>query len=157
MDFINPIFNHTEIINEQKSNLHQSPIKTYKRKTRSDKTHNVKFPVDSITQMKLKSFLRQTNRLYRLQGKEELKQTKFNTLLLQFALRHKEIIRFDHEYNDTKVYLHTTLLEMEYEREIGGPHGLAVRENLSERKVVFHIMMSVLHWIEGEGHLEKIL
>ena len=105
--------------------------------------------------MKLKSFLRQTNRLYRLQGKEELKQTKFNTLLLQFALRHKEIIRFDYEYNDTKVYLHTTLLEMEYEREIGGPHGLAVRENLSERKVVFHIMMSVLHWIEGEVILKK--
>lgn len=157
MDYINPLFNHTEKTKENKLSTHQTKKHKPIRATRSDKTHNIKFPVDSITQMKLKSLCKQANRIYPQQGKDNLKQTKFNTLLLQYGLNHKDLIRWDYEYKDTKVYMHTTLLEIEYEREIGGPHGLAIRKNLSERKVVYQIMMSILQWIERGGELEKII
>jgi hypothetical protein len=39
--------------------------------------------------------------------------------------------------------MHTNVLEIEYE-EIGDPHGLSIRRGLSDRKVVYQIMMSVL-------------
>jgi hypothetical protein len=160
MEYINPLFNNTEktkekrIISDQpKSN---SKTKTI-RATRSDKKHNVKFPVTPIIQMKLKSYCKQANRIYRLQGIESLTQTKFNTLILQYGLKHKELINWNHEYKDTKVYMHTNILEIEYEREIGGPHGLAIQKNISERKIVFQVVHSVLKWVEGEGSIEKIL
>ncbi|WP_338473379.1 hypothetical protein R4Z10_21265 (plasmid) [Niallia sp. XMNu-256] len=108
--------------------------------------------------MKLKSLCKQGTRIYRLQGKGDLKQTKFNTLLLTYGLKHKELVHWNHHYKDTKVYMHTQLLENEYELQIGGPHGLAIQMNLSERKVVFQIMMSVMKWIEGgDSDLEEII
>lgn len=156
MDYINPLFNEPAItkLNKVTKKKTQTPVK--QRAVRKDKTHNIKFPVSPLIQMKLKSFCKQAARIYREQGKEPLSQTKFNTLLLRFGLQHEEILEWTHDYSDTKVYMHTNILETEY-TEIGGPHGLAIRKNLSERKAVYHIMNSVLKWMEGEGSIEKVI
>ena len=156
MGYINPLFDKPEITIPKKApeKKSQNPIK--KRTIRKDKTHNIKFPVSPVTQMKLKSLCKQAARMYREQGREPLSQTKFNTLLLRYGLQHEVILQWTHEYSDTKVYMHTNILESEY-IEIGGPYGLAIRKNLSERKAVYQIMNSVLKWLEGEGTLEKII
>lgn len=52
--------------------------------------------------------------------------------------------------------MHTMLKENHYQ-SIGGPYGLAIQRQMSERKVVFFIMESVLNWIEKGGSLEEIL
>ncbi|MBT2688345.1 hypothetical protein J7I93_09140 [Bacillus sp. ISL-47] len=156
MDYINPLFDKPAITNSKKP-IAKRPQKSHKqRSVRKDKTHNIKFPVSPLIQMKLKSFCKQAARIERQRGRESISQTKFNTILLRFALQHEEIINWTHEYSDTKVYMHTNILETEY-TEVGGPHGLAIRKNLSERKVVYHMIHSVLTWMEGEGSLEKIL
>jgi len=158
MGYINPLFNDSEITKVNQSSSPRQKKTTEKvRATRSDKTHNVKFPVSSTVQIKLKSFCKQAKRIRQLKGKEDITQTKFNTLLLQFGLAHKEILDWNHEYKDTKTYMHTNILEIEYEREIGGPHGLAIQKNTSERKVVYHVILSVLCWLERGGNIEKIL
>lgn len=158
MEYINPLFkNAPEKIQPITNSAKKKQSKTSPaRAVRSDKTHNVKFPVSSIMQMKLKSLCRQAGRIYKEQRKEPISQTKFNTILLRYGLQHTEIINWTYEYSDTKVYMHTNILEAEY-MDIGGPYGFAVRKNLSERKVVFQIMNSVVRWLEGEGSLEKII
>lgn len=157
MDYINPIFNKND---SSKIEKHSKPSKitilTKSRATRSDKQHNCKFPVDSILQMKLRSYFRQAARIFEKNGQSTLSQTKFNTLLLRFGLKNPDILTWDKDYKDTKVYMHTQLLETEFE-EIGGPHGLAVRKSMSERKIVFHVIHSVIRWLEGSGDIEKIL
>jgi hypothetical protein len=152
VEYINPLFGEQKIIKKEKSL--PSPTSTTKkiRATRSDKKHNVKFPVSSINQMKLKSLLRQAKRI-----KGDITQTELNTRLLKYGLAHKDLLKWDFEYQDTKVYMHTNLLEIEYEREIGGPHGLTIQKNLSDRKVVYHIILSVLQWLERGGSIEKVL
>ncbi|QCJ45513.1 hypothetical protein FAY30_26610 (plasmid) [Bacillus sp. S3] len=157
MGYINPLFNNTAITKTKPPSAVQKKQSDKIRATRSDKTHNIKFPVTPILQMKLKSYLRQAKRMYQIEGKEDITQTKFNTLLLRYGLAHKKILIWNHEYQDTKVYMHTNILEIEYEKEIGGPHGLTIQKNLSDRKVVFHIILSVLRWLEGGGDIEKIL
>ncbi len=82
--------------------------------------------------------------------------TKFNTLLLRYGLNNEQILIWTQEYSDSKVYMHTKLLETEY-TEIGGPYGLAVQKNISERKVVFFIIMSVLEWLDGGESIEEII
>jgi hypothetical protein len=156
VEFINPLFKENEITKLKKPTEVGMKTSTKKRAIRSDKTHNVKFPVSSVVQLKLKSHCKQAARIYRLQGKEPLSQTKFNTLLLRFGLKNTVIQSWDHAYQDTKIYMHTNVLETEFE-EIGGPHGLSVRKGLSDRKVVFHIMLSVITWLEGEGSIEEII
>lgn len=156
MDYINPLFNNNEKtkLKRPAATKNEKHIRT--RSVRSDKCRNIKFPIDTLMQIKLKSFAKQAARIYRAKGKEALSQTKFNTLLLRYGLENGSILCWNHEYKDTKVYMHTNILETEYE-EIGGPHGLSVRKGLSDRKVVYQIMFSVLKWLEGEGSLEKII
>lgn len=161
MDYINPFQpirkQNTQIVNvPEKTRSNQQKFPKKKRSERSDKTHNAKFPVTPIEHMKLKSYCKQAKRLYVQEGKESLTQTKFNNILLRFGLKNQHLISWDNDYTDTKVYMHTNILKTEF-IEIGGPHGLAVRKNLSERKVVYHIIVSVIKWLEGEGSLEKIL
>lgn len=154
MEYINPLFNDTRI--EKTKKTIQKKTNNLNRSTRIDKNHNIKFPISKVTQMKLKSHCKQAGRIYQMQGMPQISQTKFNTLLLRFGLKHEEIIFWGHQYKDSKVYMHTNVLETEY-LEIGGPHGLAIRKSLSERKVVYHIILSVLNWLEGEGNIEKII
>lgn len=152
MEYINPLFGEQKIIKKEKL----VPIPTYTTKkvraTRSDKKHSIKFPVSSVNQMKLKSLVRQAKRI-----RGDITQTVLNTLLLKYGLAHRDLLRWDFEYQDTKVYMHTNLLEMVYEREIGGPHGLTIQKNLTDRKVVYHIILSVLQWLERGGSIEEIL
>lgn len=161
MEYINPLFNHREITNKPNSKNKKSQTESYKprRETRKDKTHNVKFPVTPSQQVQLKSLCQQGKRLIKLRGEDpqKLTQTKFNTYLLRYGLANQHLLLWTFEYKDTKTYMHTNLLETEYENEIGGPFGLKVRKNLTDRKVVTFIILSVLKWIEGEGSIEKIL
>ena len=84
------------------------------RKTRKDKTHNIKFPVDPITQIKLKSFAKEAKGMNELRGKEGITKTKLNTALLRFGIEHLELINWSQSYKDTKVYMHTNCLQTEY-------------------------------------------
>lgn len=158
MDYINPLFNNnsTKLTPVQKKET-ISKKQTKVRATRKDKTHNIKFPVSSsVVQMKLRSHAKQLSRLKQKQGKEPISQTKFNTLLLKYGLEHPHLIDWEIEYLDSKVYMHTNILETEYS-EIGGPHGLSIRKNASDRKVVYLIVHSVLKWLEGEGRIETFI
>jgi hypothetical protein len=149
VEYINPLFGEQKII--KKEQTLPSPSHTT-RKIRADKKKNIKFPVSLVNQMKLKSLVRQAKRI-----RGDITQTELNTLLLKYGLAHKELLRWDFKYQDSKVYMHTNLLEMEYEREIGGPHGLTIQKNLSDRKVVYYIILSVLQWLERGGSIEEIL
>jgi hypothetical protein len=157
VEYINPLFNEKKITKSKNPTPKLNHTSKKARATRSDKQHNIKFPVSSVIQVKLKSYHRQAKRIYQLHEKGDITQTKFNTLLLKYGLNHPNILRWDFEYQDTKVYMHTNLLEVEYEREIGGPFGLTIQKNLSDRKVVHHILLSVLKWLERGGSIEEIL
>lgn len=153
MGYINPIFNKQEIVNRTKGT---SKASVHKR-VRSDKTKSVKFPVTSVSQLKLRTYCKLAARVYRERGIEPISQTKFNNLLLRYCLLHQDIIKWELDYQDTQSYMHTNLLETEYV-EIGGPYGLAIRQKLSERRAVYIMIHSVLLWLEkGGGSLEEIL
>lgn len=161
LEYLNPIQpvkknNVTKIINTKNLDAANKKSSSNFRRTRSDKTKQVKFPVNQIERMKLRSYCKQAQRIYRDRGLEPLSQTKFNNVLLRFGLNHLHLVKWDRQYKDTGTYMHTNILETEY-AEIGGPHGLAVRKNLSERKIVYFIIISVVKWMEGEGSLEEIL
>ncbi|MFT9496936.1 MULTISPECIES: hypothetical protein [Bacillota] len=157
MGYINPLFENNKIVKNETQTKIDKPEPIIPRSIRKDKTHSIKFPVTPLMQMKLKSQFKQAKRLGMSGKRGELTQTKFNTYLLHFGLQHPHIIWWKDKYSDTKTYMHTNILETIYEAEIGGPHGLAIQKNLSERKVVYHIINSVLKWLEGEGSIEKIL
>jgi hypothetical protein len=162
VEYINPIFKNKNTINDKtkKTSVRpQQPQNPKVRAYRSDKQHNIKFVVTPVLQMKLKSFLRVGKKIYERQGKNPnvLTQTKFNTSLLRFGLKNPNLIKWDWEYRDSKIYMHTQLLKKEYEMEIGGAHGLTVRKRATDRKVVSFIIYSVIQWLEGSGDLEKII
>ena len=156
MESLNPMFqnSHSKKIISKKEELERIPKK--RRQPRSDKCHNIKFPVTPIMQMKLRTLCKQMERFIQTKEGQPLTQTAFNTTLLQFGLNHIDIVDWVQDYKDTKTYMHTMLKEKHYYL-IGGPYGLAIQKQLSERKVVFMIMASVLHWIEKGGSLEEIL
>ncbi|TYS60718.1 hypothetical protein FZD47_21150 [Bacillus infantis] len=160
MGYINPLFKNTEITKKDT----KGPIKDRSkeqlsqpaRAVRKDKTHNIKFPLTSVQQMKLRSYCKQAARIYKNKRIEPLSQTKFNNALLRFGLKNEELIHWDMPYRDSKIYMHSNITEIEYQ-DIGGPFGLSVRKNLSDRKTVYFIILSVLGWLESGGDLEKIL
>jgi hypothetical protein len=151
--YINPLFGEQKIIKESSSSKKSSKP----RKIRSDKTHTIKFPVNEIERMKLRSLCKQVKLMLEEQGKPTIEQTKFNTLLLQYALDNQHLISFDLPYKDSKNYMHTSILRTQYEREIGGPHGLNVRKGMSDRKIAYMGVISILNWLERDGDIEKII
>lgn len=161
MEYINPLFKEQKIINEQpKTQLiadNKEERNKKARKTRIDKTHKLKFPVTNIEKMKLQSLCKQVQRTLKARGFEPIQQTKLNTLLLQYGISNQTIISWDWPYQDSKQYMHTNLIELDFEREIGGPYGLAIQKGLSERKTVYMVIMSVLKWLEGGGNIEQII
>lgn len=126
------------------------------RKTRSDKRHNVKFPITPTEHQLLKMTFKQASESLANKSNKELTQTHFNTILLKFALSHLEVVDWNKPYKDTKRYMHTQPLETDY-REIGGPYGLSTQKQMSDRKVVYYLVISALHWLRREGNYEKIL
>lgn len=161
MGYINPLFNEQRIIKEQNKPKLITEINEEKkikvRKPRADKTHKLKFPVTSIERMKLQSLCKQVQRSQKSKGLDQIQQTKLNTLLLHYGLDNLDIVTWDWPYQDSKHYMHTNLLETVFEREIGGPFGLAIRKGLSERKTAYMVIMSVLNWLEGGGSIEEII
>lgn len=155
-DYINPLFKEQKII-KANSSASKKISEPQPRKTRSDKTHNIKFPVTEIERMQLRSLCQQVKRAFAQQGRKPLEQTQFNTLLLKYGLDNQHILTWDWPYRDSPTRMHTNILETQYEREIGGPHGLAVRKGLSDRKVAYMTIMSVLEWLKGDGNIEKII
>jgi hypothetical protein len=155
VESLNPMFQNNH---QKKIILKKEDPESFKKKRqpRSDKCHNIKFPVTPMMQMKLRTLCKQMERFLQSKGGHPITQTAFNTTLLQFGLSHIDIVEWVQDYKDTKTYMHTMLKENSY-KVIGGPYGLAIQKQLSERKVVFIIMASVLHWIEKGGSLEEIL
>jgi hypothetical protein len=155
VESLNPMFQNNH---QKKIILKKEDAESFKKKRhpRSDKCHNIKFPVTPMMQMKLRTLCKQMERFLQSKGGHPITQTAFNTTLLQFGLSHIDIVEWVQDYKDTKTYMHTMLKENSY-KVIGGPYGLAIQKQLSERKVVFIIMASVLHWIEKGGSLEEIL
>lgn len=125
------------------------------RKTRSDKRHNIKFPITPTEHQLLRMTFKQASESEENHFKKELTQTLFNTILLKFALSNLEVVDFKKPYKDTKRYMHTQPLESDY-REIGGPYGLSTQKQMSDRKVVYYLVISALHWLRREGNYEKI-
>ncbi|MFS0783344.1 hypothetical protein [Bacillus sp. 1P06AnD] len=125
------------------------------RKTRTDKRHPVKFPVNEILKMKLKTQCILLNERRKAEQKSILSQTDFNTFLLRYGLSKQDCITFTTDYKDSKMYMHTKLLETEYAL-IGGPYGLSIKHNLSNRKTVTYIMATVIKWLESGGINDEI-
>lgn len=93
------------------SRRHKKIFEKTIRKQRSDKTHNIKFPVSDIEKMILQSLCKQTKRILLMQqGKDPIQQTKLNTLLLVYGHRNQHILSWDWSYRDTKQYMHTNIL-----------------------------------------------
>lgn len=149
MDYIAPI--------PRTNNNKKVSSQTTKRSPRSDKKHPVKFPTDSILNMKLRTYRQHTLRIIQNQGSEKLEQTDFNTLLLRYGLKNLHLVDWTKEYQDTKKYMTTKLLETEYKTTIGGPYGLSIQKGLSDRKVVYYIVAAVVEWLEKGGNLEEII
>ncbi|WP_221568931.1 hypothetical protein [Alkalihalobacillus sp. TS-13] len=155
MENINPFFSQPK----QKAKEPLKPLKQIastqtepkKRKTRSDKCHDIKFPVRKEEKILLQMHCKQFSALY-----QPVKQTKFNTLLLRFALMHPDRVNWDFDYQDSKQYMHTKLLESEY-ADIGGPFGLAIEKGFSERKTVTCMVMSALQFVDQGGSYGEII
>lgn len=156
MSSLNPIFDEIKSNKVPKTISQPKEKPTKPRKERSDKTHNVKLPVDHILHMQLRRYVKLAYSLYMKKTGKPLSQTKFNTLLLRYVLNHQEIINWDWPYQDSKRYMHTNLLKSEH-REIGGPYGLAIQKGFSERKTVYIMIKSGIQWLERGGDLEKII
>ncbi len=155
MENLNPLFKNLQrgdTILETESISQQ----TTKRATRSDKQHNIKFPVSPLTRMKLRTLCKSVERSYQQESGKTMSQTVFNTSLLRYGLRHPALLEWNTEYIETKTYMHVMVPKTLYQ-EIGGPYGLAIRHGLSERKVVFHIIHSILIHLERGNSIEKII
>jgi hypothetical protein len=132
-----------------------SPSTQKKKKPRSDKCHDIKFPVTHEERIRLKTSCKQADYFYKRKYgfNQKLSQTHFNTLLLRYSLRNEHIIKWDKPYRDSKYYMHTKPLEIEYE-QIGGPFGYSTRKAMSDRKVVYYLVISALEVMEREGKYE---
>ncbi|MEX3623636.1 hypothetical protein [Viridibacillus arvi] len=126
------------------------------RKVRSDKCRDIKFPVTKEEQIRLKSACKLADYRYKqLRGNiQKLTQTRFNTLLLKYALNNERIINWNRSYVDSKVYMHTKPNEEEY-KTIGGPYGISITRAISDRKSVYCLVISALEIFEQKGEIRN--
>ncbi|MFD0051513.1 hypothetical protein ACFVHQ_19710 [Actinomycetes bacterium NPDC127524] len=156
MNSLNPMFQKKNHINNRPALKNDTEKIKKNRQPRNDKCHNIKFPVNTLMQMKLRTYCKQARYLGFLKNGQPMSQTVFNTALLLYGLKQIERVSWDLEYEDTKIYMHTMPKEEDY-RLIGGPYGIAIQKQTSDRRVVFMVVHSVLQWIEKGGSLEEIL
>ncbi|MFB5935556.1 hypothetical protein ACE8FZ_20055 [Peribacillus frigoritolerans] len=126
------------------------------RKVRKDKQHDIKFPVDYVMKVKLRTLCKTLNPTYKQKTGKSLTQTACNTLLLRFGLTRWKDVNYAMDYTDTKEYMHTYLLETEY-GERGGLHEVAILKDLSDRRVAFCMIHHTVAWLERGGSIEEIL
>lgn len=156
MESLNPMFQNAHLNKIISKKEGSNDLFKKKRQQRSDKCHSIKFPVTPMLQMKLRTYCKQIGRYYQTREGQALTQTAFNTTLLQFGLNRIKIVDWSQDYKDTKTYMHTMLKEKDYSM-IGGPYGLAIQKQLSERKAVFFIIASTIRWMETGGSIEEII
>ena len=151
-DNLNPIFNDTTVDRVKKKPIAQihspTPTKT-KRAPRKDKGHSCKFPVTLEQQIKYKTSLKRFKYHF---PNIEIHQTKYNTLLLQYALENPQIVNWNLDYPGTSEYHMTTKLPEYKFNDIGGEYGIAINRGLSLRKTVFIMTSSSLQYIEKGGY-----
>jgi len=150
---INKSFSGKELIVGQHEKLSEQKMI---RQIRSDKQHDIKFPVNEYLYIKLKDLNKQLNEQLKQKRKKEITQTVVNTKLLRFGLKNDWVINWDIHYKDSKRYMHTNLLETEYEK-IGGRYGYSMTKMMSDRKVVTIIILSVLNYLESGGDINEVL
>lgn len=126
------------------------------RKVRKDKQHDIKFPVEYVMKVKLRTLCKTLNPIYKQKTGKSLTQTACNTLLLRFGLTRWKDVNYAMDYADTKEYMHTYLLETEY-GERGGLHEVAILKDLSDRRVAFCMIHHTVAWLERGGSIEEIL
>ncbi|MGE8081363.1 hypothetical protein [Peribacillus loiseleuriae] len=127
------------------------------RATRSDKLHNIKFPIDENLRLELKRLKKVCAPAYYRKYSEKLEQTKFNSLLLSRGLNtQKDHIDWKQSYKDSGRYMHVVINEIDY-NEIGGGYGIAILKDISERRAVYCIMKAMIRWVKNGGSLEEIL
>ncbi|MCM3390432.1 hypothetical protein LG296_20520 (plasmid) [Ureibacillus chungkukjangi] len=133
-----------------------SPIR--RRKIRSDKSRDIKFPVSKSEQIRLKTVCKQADIFYKkIYGYDKkLTQTHFNTLLLNYALKQLDEVDWHKVYLDSKMYMHTKPTETEY-TAIGGPYGLSTMKGISDRKVVYFLVITALENLERQGDYNSVL
>lgn len=121
-----------------------SHVKKSPRKIRSDRAVDVKFPVTEDQEFVLKTSFKKCKQV---SPDMHLTQTKYNTMLLKYALDHLEIVFWERLYKDTGKYKHTKLAIKHYE-QINGLYGIADTRGLTERKTVYLMVISALEFIE---------
>lgn len=126
------------------------------RKVRKDKQHDIKFPVDYAMKVKLRTLCKTGNYIYKKKYGKPLTQTIFNTQLLRFSLVRRNDVEFSIAYKDTKEYMHTHLLETEYNQQ-GGLRDIAIAHDFSDRRAVYCMIHYAVSWLERGGSLEEIL
>ncbi|MDQ0255506.1 hypothetical protein J2S74_002888 [Evansella vedderi] len=125
------------------------PVKS-NRKTRWDKTKDIKIPLTEQQRMDLRKHFKRYQMLNRTTS-----QTVFNTQLFRFALRNIDsgIVKWDLPYKDTKRYAHIKPNMVE-SNLVGGINGYAIEKGLSERQTVHRMVISVLEFLNKGGELE---
>ncbi|QOK30078.1 hypothetical protein IIE26_27305 (plasmid) [Cytobacillus oceanisediminis] len=156
-DNLNPLFQEAKSSVKkqtlQRPNTNKAQGKN-KKAPRKDKGHCVKLPVTFEQQILFKTSLKR----FRYHFPEiEIKQTKYNTLLLWYALDHLHIVDWTMDYIGTSEHHMTTKLPEYRYLEIGGINGLSMQKGLSERKAVCIMTISALKYIEKGGYYGEIL
>lgn len=154
---LNSFFNEPTPVVATKTVIKKPTQPKKPRKIRSDKCHDIKFPVTNQQLAYFKMLYKQSKPYYKQKRGKDLSQTKFNTLLLMYALERMINVNWNAEYEDTKRYLHVKPVEHYYE-QIGGSHGLSTQKGLSDRKTTYYVMISALEEVRKGGiSLEQIL
>jgi len=124
---LNPIFKEHVSTSNPNLNTNAKPVP---RKPRSDKTHDIRFPVTA----ELKTLIR------RLAKANKMKETQYTTKMLLAALSSCQILP-EYDYHDTKIYMHVKPTELHYEKVFD----LAVKHGISERKTVTQLIIYILN------------
>lgn len=134
-----------------------SPVR--KRQIRSDKCKDIKFPISKNEQIRMKIACKKTAILYKkIHGPDEkLTQTHFNTLLLRYGLKQTNEIDWNRPYIDTKIYMHAKPTEKEYESTLGGTQGIGTLKALSDRKLLYLIVIAALEILERKEDYHNVL
>jgi hypothetical protein len=107
-------------------------VQVSQRKQRSDKTHDIKFPVTPEQKAEIRRLAKSNG----MKGKETYYATKMLLSALSFCKTLPE-----YNYNDTKLYMHVKPTETYYEMVFA----LAANHGISERQAVTRLVIYVLN------------
>lgn len=133
---INPIFNEavTSVTKNQQMNTNSRmthisskvPENTPQRKTRSDKTHDIRICVTPYLKAQIRLLAKDSN----------LSTTKFATKLLVNALSCCRSLP-EYPYKDTKLYVHVKPAQIDYKKVFE----LAINNDVSEREAATRLVL----------------